>query len=271
MSETLLHATLEAARCAGRVALEGFPRRLAMASAASLHVEHKLDGSPVTAWDRAAERAARAWIEARFPEDGILGEELGTLRPAAARRWIIDPIDGTKSFIHGVPLWASLVAVTAGDRVIAGAACLPALSEEIAAAIGQGCWWNGARCAVSAIGDLTRATVLTTDARDADDPDRRTGWARLSTAAGLARSWGDAYGHVLVATGRAEVMVDPVLSAWDAAPFVPIVTEAGGVFTDWEGRTTHAGGSAISTNAALADEARRCLGAKVRANEETRT
>ena len=242
---------MELARLTGDVALSHYRTGLA--------VELKGDGSPVTAADRAAETAARAWVQRRFPDDGILGEEFGEERPGAARRWVIDPIDGTKSFVAGVPLWGSLVAVCEGERVLAGAAFFPPVAEIVAAAPGEGCWWNGSRCRVSAVGALAASTVLTTDDRFLDRPDRRGGWARVAGAARVSRSWGDCFGYLLVATGRAEVMVDPILSPWDAAALHPIITEAGGVFSDWDGRDTAFGGSAVATNRALAAPVRALL------------
>jgi histidinol-phosphatase len=241
----------ELARITGMVALRHYRSRLT--------VETKADGSPVTIADRAAEEAARAWVRARFPEDGILGEELGEERPGARRRWVIDPIDGTKSFVRGAPLWGSLVALCEGDRVLAGAAYFPAVEELVAAAPGAGCWWNGSRCQVSTVAVLDESTVLTTDERFRERPERRDGWLALSRAASVSRSWGDCFGYLLVATGRAEVMCDPILSPWDAAALQPIIDEAGGVFTDWSGAATAFGGSAIATNRALADEARAIL------------
>ncbi|HEY2954988.1 MAG TPA: inositol monophosphatase family protein [Candidatus Eisenbacteria bacterium] len=252
-----MQAAAEAARAAGDAAHRRYRTRLA--------IEEKADGSPVTEADRAAERAAREWIEARFPADGIQGEELGRARPEARRRWLIDPIDGTRTFVRGVPLWGSLVAVAEGERVLAGAACFPALGEAAAAARGCGCWWNGARCSVSAESSLERATVLVTDPRFAEAPARRAGWERLAARAALSRTWGDCYGYLLVATARAEVMADPVLSPWDAAAVMVIVEEAGGAFTDWDGAPTAFGGSAVATNAALARAARLVLaGAEAR-------
>jgi len=221
-----------------------------------LAVERKADGSPVTEADRAAERAAREWIEARFPADGIQGEELGIARPDAPRRWLIDPIDGTRTFVRGVPLWGTLVAIVEGERVIAGAARFPALGEALVASPGHGCWWSGARTAVSGVEAMAEALVLTTDERYATTPEWRPGWERLATRAGLARSWGDCYGYLLVATGRAEAMLDPVMSAWDAAALQPIIEEAGGRFTDWSGARTAFGGSVIATNARLAGDVR---------------
>jgi histidinol phosphatase-like enzyme (inositol monophosphatase family) len=246
----------ELARLTGTVALRHYRSRLT--------VETKSDGSPVTVADRAAEEAARAWVRARFPEDGVLGEELGEERPGARRRWVIDPIDGTKSFVRGVPLWGSLVALCEGEHVLAGAAYFPAVEELVAAAPGAGCWWNGSRCHVSAVDALEAATVLTTDERFRERPERRAGWLELSRAASVSRGWGDCFGYLLVATGRAEAMCDPILSPWDAAALQPIIEEAGGVFTDWTGVATAFGGSAIATNRALADDVRALLVPAVR-------
>lgn len=226
MTQSLMGALEEVARLASGVALRAFQSRL--------DVELKADGTEVTAADRAAERAARHWIESRFPGDGILGEELGETRPDARRRWILDPIDGTKSFIRGVPFWGTLVAVAEGETVLAGAIHCPALDELVVAAAGEGCWWNGSRARVSGVDRMEDARVLRT---------------------------GDCHSYLLVATGRAEVMADPVLSPWDAAALVPVITEAGGVFTDWTGRATAFGGSGVATNAALARAARDALGA----------
>lgn len=251
MSAALLEAVEEVARIAGGEALAHFRARLL--------VERKADGSPVTIADRAAERVARDWIERRFPNDGILGEEHGLVRPDAPRRWIVDPIDGTKTYVRGVPLWGSLIAVVERDVVLAGAAYFPAAGELVAAAVGGGCWWNGARCSVSVVSSLADATVLTTDERFPAHPAQRETWRALAERSAVSRSWGDCYGYLLVATGRAEVMTDAVLAPWDVAPFLPIVEEAGGVLTDWNGERTAFGGSAIATNRALASGVRELL------------
>lgn len=249
--ESLMQAVAEVAQVAGDIAAGYFGTGVA--------VDLKADGSPVTVADRTAEERARAWIEQRFPNDGVLGEEFGLVRPGARRRWVLDPIDGTKSFVRGVPLWGTLVACVAGAEVLAGAAYFPAVGEIVVAAPGEGCWWNGARCRVSAVAALQAATVLTTDEKFTARPDRRGAWRRLADEAGVARSWGDCYGYLLVATGRAEAMVDGVVGDWDTAPFLPIVEEAGGVFTSWESERTVFGRSAVATNAALAREVRLIL------------
>lgn len=247
----LMEAALEVARLTSLVALRYYKQ--------DLIVEAKGDGSPVTLADRAAEQLAREWIHARFPADGVLGEEFGETPGASNRRWLLDPIDGTKSFVRGVPLWGTCVAVCEGNDVLAGAAAYPAVDEFIAAAPGEGCWHNGARCRVSTTDAIEHATVLVTDDRNFQSAAQRAGWDRLSQRAAVSRGWGDCYGYLLVATGRADVMVDPILNPWDAPPFLPIIEEAGGVFTGWNGRRDAFAGNAIATNGALADAARALL------------
>ncbi len=242
----LLEAVETVARLAGARALSQFRSQLA--------VETKADGSPVTEADRAAERLAREWISAHFPEDGIVGEELGVTRPEAKRRWLLDPIDGTKAFVRGVPLWGTMVAVVEGDVVLAGAVFYPALLECVVAARGQGCFWNGVRAQVSNVAKWADATALTTEVKRQPE-----GLQRVMSRAGVSRTWGDCYGYLLVATGRAEVMIDPVLNAWDAAALVPIIEEAGGVISTFDGRGPLESGSLIACNAALAAEVKTLL------------
>ena len=246
-----MDAVAAVARLAGDIAKGYYGRDPAIAT--------KRDGSPVSIADISAERAAREWIERRFPDDGIIGEELPAARANAARRWILDPIDGTYTFLHSVPLWGTLVAVAEGERVIAGAAYFPMLDEIIVAAPGEGCWWNGSAAHASTISELSQARLLTTDPRLIRDPARSERWLQLQNATRTMRTWGDCYGYLLVATGRAEIMVDSVLSDWDAAALMPIITEAGGVFTDWQGTATPFGGDAIATNASLATTVREML------------
>jgi histidinol-phosphatase len=247
-----MEAAEAVARVAGEVALRHYHR--------GVTVETKGDGTPVSVADREAEEAARRWLEQRFPADGILGEELGSTRPEARRRWILDPIDGTKTFVRRVPLWGTLVALAEGESVLAGAAFFPAVGELAVAARGAGCRWNGRPAQVSTVGRLESAAVLCSDERQGTAGQRR-GFAALATRAGLVRTWGDCYGYLLVATGRAEVMVDALMAPWDAAALQPIIEEAGGVFTDWAGRPTAFGGHTVATNAALAAEARAVLAA----------
>ena len=159
--------------------------------------------------------------------------------------------------MRGVPLWGSLVAVVEGDVVLAGAAAFPAVGENVAAAEGEGCWHDGARCRVSEVTQLERATVLTSDVKRFATPELRHGWEALTGSTLLARSWGDCYGYLLTATGRAEAMVDVGLHPWDIACFVPIIKEAGGRITDFEGREYPPLDDAIASNSALAAEVRR--------------
>ncbi len=248
----LLQAVSEVARLTGQVALAHYRTRL--------DVETKRDGSPVTIADRAAEESARAWIAAHFPGDSILGEEFGAEGDQKARRWLVDPIDGTKTFVRGVPLWGTLIGVVQGDDVLAGAVYCPAVEELVAAAVGEGCWWNGSRTRVSAEANLERATLLATDGRFAGQPARAARWSALATEATVVRTWGDCYGYLLVATGRAELMVDNLMSPWDAAALVPVVREAGGEFSDWRGRVTPFGDGAVATNGVMAAALRARLG-----------
>lgn len=248
---SLLEFAVEVAWRAGRCTLAHFQ--------ADVTVEEKGDGTPVTVADREAERVARELIGSRFPEDGLLGEEFGEERPDARRRWILDPIDGTASFIRGVPLYGVLVALEQDGEPVLGVIHLPALGETVYAARGEGCWWDGRRARVSPRKRLDEALVLCTDPREAAEALPDGSWEALARRARRIRTWGDCYGYALVATGRAEAMLDPVLAAWDAAPLLPIVEEAGGAFTDWRGARTHRGGSAIATNAELAVELRSLL------------
>lgn len=219
-------------------------------------VEHedKHDGSPVTRADRDAERYLRREIEARWPEHGIVGEEFGTTRDDARTRWILDPIDGTRSFMRGVPLYGVLIGIEHEGEPVVGVAHFPALRETVAAGRGLGCRWNGAPARVSSVDALGRALVLTTDVERILSRPQGSGWRTLQQRASFSRTWGDCYGHILVATGRAEVMVDPALTAWDAGPLLTILTEAGGTFTDLGGTPTIHGGSGVSSNGALHDE-----------------
>jgi histidinol phosphatase-like enzyme (inositol monophosphatase family) len=242
---------VEVAWRAGRAALARFRTEVV--------TEHKLDGSPVTAADREAEGVARELIQARYPGDGILGEEFGELRPGASRRWIIDPIDGTRAFVRGVPLYGVLVALELEGRPVLGVIRIPALGETVSAARGSGCWWNGYRVRVSETAQLDQALVCTSDVATIARTGRLAGWNRLVARGALTRTWGDCYGYALVATGRAEAMLDPVMAVWDAAALVPIIEEAGGVITDWDGTRSYTSGHVVATNAHLAEEIRRLL------------
>ena len=250
---TLLTALEEVARLCGDIALSHFRK--------GIRVEIKPDGSEVTIADRDAEAAVRRWIEERFPSDAILGEEMGEQNTSSARRWIIDPIDGTRSFVRGVPLWGSLIALEEEGVVIGGAINCAATGDLLVAARGHGCWHNGSRASVSNTDSLATATILTTDTRFLEHPSRGARWAELGSKVATARAWGDCYGYVLVANGRADLMVDDRMNPWDVAALIPVVEEAGGVFTDWEGRRG-IGKDAVASNATLAAEFRSRLGVR---------
>ncbi len=251
-ADVLMEAVAEAARLAGDTALRHFRR--------GITVEWKPDGTEVTSGDRASESAVRAWIESRFPDDDIIGEEFGYVQRGGTRTWYVDPIDGTRSFVRGVPLWGSMVAVAVDGVVRAGAINCAAVGEFVVAAVGSGCWLNGVRTGVSPIADLPAATVLATDTTFPSHPERASRWAALSRHAATARTWGDCYGYVLVASGRAEAMADDRLNPWDVAALLPIIAEAGGSLTDWAGHVRTLGPDGLATNAVLAMEIRAQLG-----------
>lgn len=255
--ETRLEWAVKIAQEAGTLTLEHFGEP-------DLAIDRKADDSPVTVADRRAEEHLRRRIAESFPEDAIHGEEYDDRPGQSDFRWIVDPIDGTKSFIHGVPLYATLVAVECEGRSVAGVIRLPALGETLSAAVGQGAWHvrDGAaprRAKVSDCPRLAEGLFLTSEVATFDRVGRREVHDRLQSAARLSRSWGDAYGYFLVATGRAEVMVDPVVEVWDVGPLPPILTEAGGTFTDWEGRPKTDSGQGVATNGRVYDEVMRLL------------
>lgn len=221
----------------------------------SLPVEFKPDDTPVTAADRAAEELICSRIEKNFPDHSILGEEFGSRCGSGnTHRWIIDPIDGTKSFMRGVPLYAVLIGLEIDSEALVGAAYFPALDEMICAAAGYGCWWNGRRAHVSTISDLTRAYLATTTVRNFAKYGRDAALERLASRCYYQTGWSDAYGYLLVATGRLEIMLDPIMSVWDCAPFPTIMAEAGGYFGDWNGNVTIYGNEGLAVNAALRSE-----------------
>ena len=217
----------------------------------SFTAERKADNSFVTAADREAERFLRAAIEEAFPEDGILGEEEDDKPGKSNRLWILDPIDGTYSFVHKVPLYGVLIGLEIDGEPVLGVVELPALGERVCAARGFGCFWNDEPARVSTTASLSDALLLATDFGNCEPHGFGRAAQALQQQAHSRRTWGDAYGHVLVATGRADVMLDPIMNVWDCAPLLPILSEAGGTFTSWTGQRTIRGGNAISTNGVL--------------------
>ena len=222
--------------------------------------DYKADDTPVTVADRLSEEYIRREIEARYPTHAIVGEEYGTKQAAgAACRWLIDPIDGTKSFARGVPLYGVLLGLEIDGEVQAGAAYFPALDEMVAAATGLGCWWNGRRAHVSEVDSLRRATLAFTDPATFAKHGREAVWQRLQAATYYRAGWSDAYGYLLVATGRVEITLDPVMEVWDCGPFPPIFKEAGGYFGDWQGRITIYAHEALATTQQLLPEVLRVM------------
>lgn len=225
----------------------------------ALCVERKEDRSPVTAADRGAEELLRKRITERFPDDAILGEEFPEKKGTSGWRWVLDPIDGTKSFIHGVPLYSTLVGVEKDGRSLVGVIALPALGELLWAARGEGAWHESSRfdgprpARVSACASLDESLFLTSEIATFAKAGRSGVYPVLEQATRLSRTWGDAYGYYLVATGRAEIMVDPLLAPWDTGPLLVVLEEAGGRFTDWSGQRTGYGGNGVGTNGILHD------------------
>lgn len=238
----------ETAYLAGRLTLGYFQT--------GVRPDYKPDDTPVTIADRKSEELIRARIEARYPTHAILGEEIGAKESQGADfRWLIDPIDGTKAFARGVPLYAVLLGLEIEGRVEAGAAYFPALDEMVCAASGLGCWSNGRRAQVSPLADLSRATVAFTDPLTFAKRGKQAAWERLQRAVYYRAGWSDAYAYALVATGRVEIALDPGMAPWDSGPFPPILREAGGYFGDWQGQEDIYAGEALATNATLKGKA----------------
>lgn len=222
----------------------------------SLVVDWKGDQTPVTAADRGAEELLRDFLSKEFPDDGILGEEFGERTGTSGYRWVLDPVDGTKSFVARVPLFGTLIGLQFEGESVAGVCGLPAQNEIVYASRGEGTWWRrnsaaATQCRVTTCSKLADALLCFTSLGTWEAVGRLQTMQRLTRTCRLTRGWGDCFGHILVATGRADVMIDPQLSLWDAAALVPILQEAGGHFVDFSGVARADGGSGISVNAAL--------------------
>ena len=231
---------------ADEITLDGFTRRVAART--------KHDGTPVTEADEACERALRAEIAKAFPDHAVLGEEHGASGDGSAR-WILDPIDGTKNFASGIPIWGTLIALEVEGEIVCGVISCPAMRERYAAARGMGAERNGEAIRVSSVSTLRDARVSYTSFLSFESYGRGPGWHRLCDSATWARGFGDCWGHMLVASGRVDVMAEPVVNVWDLAPIIVIVEEAGGRFTDLDGNRALDRGSALSTNGTLHNEA----------------
>lgn len=229
----------------------------------ALGIEMKADGSPVTLADREAEALLRERVAVAFPDDGFIGEEFGPRESRGAFRWIVDPIDGTKSFAQGVPLFGTLIAVETlqGDRwrSVVGVVNMPALGEVVSAGKGLGAWHEsgGTRhpARVSRIAALRDAVLVLTGSEYTAAANAEGVQRRLAAACRFTRGWSDCYGLVLVATGRADLWFEPMVREWDVAPAPVILAEAGGRFSDWRGATSIRSGNALGSNGLLHDAA----------------
>jgi histidinol-phosphatase len=252
--DALMEFAVRTAGTAGALTLDHFGRAA---------VRYQGDGSDLTDADTAAEAHVRAAISDAFPADGIVGEEEAELPGRSGRRWIVDPIDGTRSFGAGVPLYAVLLALEDGGVPVLGCAHFPAMGRTLVAARGAGAWIDGEPARVSACDRLAEARVVTSGLeywRDMSDADGRARFDALVRETRWARTWGDAFGYLMVATGGAELFCDPsVGNYWDFAPFPVIMAEAGGAFTRFDGAPPAAGKDALASNGLLHDAARAVL------------
>lgn len=236
--DELLEAAETVGHIAGDVSLNYFRQKLDVIS--------KADDSPVTIADREAETAMRRYIEEYFPEHGIIGEEHGISNENARVKWVLDPIDGTVGFIHGIPLYTNLVGILVDDVPVVGVINAPAMQENVVAATGKGAFHKGIKTTLRQPPALTEASMMTSDVQYFNEYGYKASFEHLLTLVNTHRTWGDAYGHLMVATGRADIMLDPVLSIWDAAALLPVIEEAGGVFTDLSGNARVDGGHGFS-------------------------
>ncbi len=228
---------------------------MARYQASDLLVETKPDLSPVSDADRAVEREVRAVLAGQRPDDAVLGEEFGA-SGGGSRRWVLDPIDGTKNYVRGVPIWATLIALMDGDQVLAGVISAPALGRRWWAALGAGAWGSalgGAprRLRVSGVGTLADASLAYSSLEGWSARGRLGGLLALIEQVWRNRGFGDFYIYTLLAEGAVDIAAEPEVSLWDLAPLALLVTEAGGRFTDLAGRDGPAGGSAVASNGRL--------------------
>lgn len=244
--KALLEFAVDACEQAGKITLEYFQK--------DLEIDYKSDESPVTIADRTSETKIRELIQKRFPDHAIVGEEFGQAETKSTHTWYIDPIDGTLAYIHGVPIYGVMLGLEINGEFVVGVVNLPALNEIACAAKGEGCFWNGVRTSVRKGRRLSQAVLCHSGVEYYRNFGRIEAYGELEQATALQRTWGDCYGHILVATGRADLCVDPILHSWDAAPLIPILQEAGGTFTDWKGEVTPHHHEGISTNSVLLPE-----------------
>jgi histidinol-phosphatase len=233
--------------------------------ATDLQAESKPDLTPVSDADRAAETAIRSLLERERPDDDVLGEEYGATGDGAGRRWVLDPIDGTKNFVRGVPVWATLVALQVDGETVAGVVSAPALGRRWWATSGGGAWTGASvrqarPCRVSAVTDLSDAYLAYSAVPDWAAVDRESAFLGLLRRVYQSRGYGDFFSHMLVAEGVVDAAAEPEVSLWDLAALQVVVTEAGGRFTDLSGLERADGGSVVTSNGQLHDELLAILG-----------
>lgn len=248
----------DAARLAGRIALRYFessgPGGSATGSLHQLEVAWKANLSPVTIADREAERTLRELLLSRFPRDGFWGEEFGELPGESGYRWIIDPIDGTRNFLRGIPLWGTLVGLEYRGEMIAGIVAFPALGYVYHALRGEGAFRDGQRLHVSQIASLEQGQLFYSGASWFLAGPCRDAFVALCLGTQRQRGFGDCFGFVLVAQGAGEAMLDYGVHPWDIAALVPIIEEAGGRFSDWSGQSTIHRPDVLASNGKVHDE-----------------
>lgn len=242
MSDRALGAAVDAARAAGDVALRYYRT--------TFDVTLKADRTPVTRADREAEQAITEILGRAFPGHGFLGEEFGARGPTD-RRWIVDPIDGTKNFVRRIPVWATLIALEEAGEITVGVVHNPVTGEMYTACRGRGARLNGTPIRVSDVTDLGQAQLVHAGLRILREQGCWEGFVRLVDATGRQRGFGDYMGYGLIAEGKAEIYLEADLKPWDLAPCKLLVEEAGGRFTDLEGRPTIYSGTALATNGRL--------------------
>jgi len=243
-------AALEAARAAGEIAMKYYR--------GGFDVTIKADNTPVTQADQEAEKAIRAILGRATPGCGFLGEEFGQ-EGSTSRRWIIDPIDGTKNFIRHIPIWAVLIALEEDGQVTTGVVHNPATGELFWARKGEGAWANGERLQVSTCVALKDAFLIHSGLNILRAAGYWAGFERLVDATSRQRGFGDYYGYSLVAEGKAEIYAEADLKPWDVAPMKILIEEAGGRLTDFAGKPDIYTGSVLATNGLLHDEVLRFL------------
>jgi histidinol phosphatase-like enzyme (inositol monophosphatase family) len=261
MSDQDLRQRLELARqiavSAGNITLNFF-------RTPDLGVEIKSDGSPLTQADQQCELALREAIAREFPQDGIVGEEYGSASGTSGWDWILDPIDGTKAFVAGVPLYGTMVAAARNGRADVGVLFFPGLQQGIFAGRGLGAWYfdhqtQPRKASVSRKSKLSRSIFVTSAVETFNKRNAKPVYERMADSVFFARTWGDAYGYMMVALGQVDIQIDPILKIWDAAAVQPIIEEAGGQFSDWSGRPKIDSGDSLATNGLLHDEVLRIL------------